>query len=43
MHLDTWEQVEQYLDQGFLQIPNWVFEHVIQNQEMYPKDAFTKG
>ena len=41
--LNTWEQVSDYVENGFLQVPNWMFEHVVQHGNYYPAHAFSKG
>ena len=40
---NTWEEVAHYVDEGFLQVPNWMFEHVVQHGNYYPAHAFSKG
>ena len=41
--LNNWEQVTKYIDNGFWRpSPSW-FEHIIQHQGVYPRDAFSKG
>ena len=43
IELNDWNDVSNYIDNGFLTIkPSW-FEHIIQHQGSYPRDAFTKG
>jgi hypothetical protein len=41
--LDTWEEVSHYVENGFLQVPNWMFEHIVQHGNYYPAHAFSKG
>ena len=41
--LDTWKEVQQYNDNGFLQMPMSYFEHVVQHGNYYPKHAFSSG
>jgi len=41
--LNTWEQVSDYVENGLLQVPNWMFEHVVQHGNYYPAHAFSKG
>ena len=41
--LDTWEEVNDYIDSGFLQISMSQFEHIVQHSSLYPKHAFSKG
>ena len=40
--LDTWDDVENYIDNGFMQISPSYFERAIMNSN-YPRDAFSKG
>ena len=41
--LDTWDKVTEYIDNGaWKPAPSW-FEHIIQHQGTYPRDAFSKG
>lgn len=40
---NTWEEVTHYVDNGFLQVPNWMFEHIVQHNTYYPAHAFSKG
>ena len=41
--LNSWNDVSDYLDNGFWKpTPSWV-EHIIQHHGSYPLDAFTKG
>ena len=43
INLNSWEQVTKYIDNGFWKpSPSW-FEHIIQHQGVYPRDAFSKG
>lgn len=41
--LDTWEAVNDYIDNGFLKISMSQFEHIVQHSSLYPKHAFSKG
>ena len=41
--LDTWEEVNDYIDSGFLKISMSQFEHIVQHSSLYPKHAFSKG
>ena len=41
--LKTWKEVQQYNNDGFLQIPMSYFEHVVQHGNYYPKHAFSSG
>ena len=41
--LSTWEEVSHYVENGFLQVPNWMFEHIVQHGNYYPAHAFSKG
>ena len=41
--LNTWKEVQQYNNDGFLQIPMSYFEHVVQHGNYYPKHAFSSG
>jgi len=41
--LNSWSEVTDYVEQGFLQVPNWMFEHVVQHNSYYPAHAFSKG
>ena len=43
LNLDNWKKVSNYLENGYLQIPNWMFEHVVQHGNYYPAHAFSKG
>ena len=40
---NTWEEVTHYVEHGFLQVPNWMFEHIVQHNTYYPAHAFSKG
>ncbi len=41
--LNSWKEVQQYNDNGFLKIPVSYFEHVVQHGNYYPKHAFSSG
>ena len=42
--LNDWNAVSDYIDDGwYSNIKASWFEHIIQHQGMYPRDAFTKG
>ena len=41
--LNTWKEVREYIDNGFLTIPASYFEHIVQHGNYYPKDAFSCG
>ena len=43
IELTDWNEVSNYVEQGFLQVPNWMFEHVVQHGNYYPAHAFSKG
>lgn len=43
LELKTWKDVGNYVEQGFLQVPNWMFEHIVQHTNYYPPHAFSKG
>ena len=40
--LKTWNDVEEYIDNGFLRIPPSYFERAVMDRR-YPRDAFSKG
>ena len=40
--LNDWNAVSDFIDDGWYFKGSW-FEHIIQHQGMYPRDAFTKG
>ena len=41
--LDTWEAVNDYIDNGFLKISMSQFEHIVQHSSLYPRQAYSKG
>jgi len=41
--LNSWAEVSDYVENGMLQVPNWMFEHVVQHTSYYPAHAFSKG
>ena len=43
IELNSWKEVTDFVEQGFLQVPNWMFEHVVQHGNYYPAHAFSKG
>ena len=43
IELNDWKAVTNYVEQGFLQVPNWMFEHIVQHGNYYPAHAFSKG
>ena len=42
IELNTWKDVEDYIDNGFLRIPPSYFERAVMDSR-YPRDAFSKG
>ena len=42
IELNSWNEVEEYIDKGFLRMPPSYFERAIMDSR-YPRDAFSKG
>jgi hypothetical protein len=43
INLNSWEEVTEYLDNGFWQPTPSYFEHIVQHNSYYPNHAFSKG
>jgi hypothetical protein len=42
IELNSWNEVEEYIDNSFLRIPPSYFERAVMDRR-YPRDAFSKG
>jgi len=43
VNLTTWDEVTEYIDNGFWQPTPSYFEHIVQHGNYYPQHAFSKG